>query len=58
MRLERDQANGQPEVARFLGIVVSMFYRDHDPPHVHVRFGEYEATVRIGDGFVAGKPPS
>lgn len=47
-----------PEVSRFFGLVVAMFYRDHDPPHFHVRVGEHEATVRIGDGFVAGKLPS
>jgi Domain of unknown function (DUF4160) len=47
-----------PEIARFSGLVVAMFYRDHEPPHAHVRLAEYEATVRIEDGVVAGKLPS
>jgi len=34
-----------PEVSRFSGIVVTMYFNDHDPPHFHVRYGEYRATV-------------
>jgi hypothetical protein len=26
-----------PEISRFFGIVVAMFYHDHPPPHFHVR---------------------
>jgi hypothetical protein len=47
-----------PEIARFQGIVVAMFYNDHDPPHIHVRFGDHEATVRIRDGAVRGHLPA
>lgn len=35
-----------PEL-RFYGIVVRMYFNDHAPPHFHVRYGEYEATVEI-----------
>ena len=28
-----------PEISRFLGIVVRMFYRDHAPPHFHCEQG-------------------
>ena len=24
-----------------------MFYNDHPPPHFHVRYGEFEATIEI-----------
>jgi len=27
-----------PEISRFLGIVVSMYFDDHNPPHFHIRF--------------------
>ena len=37
-----------PEVSRFLGIVIRMYYRDHAPPHFHAEYGEYEITVEIG----------
>ena len=36
-----------PEICRFLGIVITMYYNDHDPPHFHVRYGESRATFAI-----------
>lgn len=36
-----------PEVARFFGIVIAMFYNDHDPPHFHARYGGQRAIVAI-----------
>ena len=36
-----------PEVGRFSGIVITMYFNDHDPPHFHVRYGEYRATVSL-----------
>ncbi|MFA7236777.1 MAG: DUF4160 domain-containing protein [Phycisphaeraceae bacterium] len=36
-----------PEISRFLGIIIAMFYNDHAPPHFHVRYGEQKATVSI-----------
>jgi hypothetical protein len=47
-----------PEISRFLGIVIAMFYRDHTPPHFHARYGEFEVTVEIESGIVNGKFPS
>ena len=41
-----------PEISRFLGIVIAMFYRDHPPPHFHAAYGEHEAAVAIADGSV------
>lgn len=38
-----------PEISRFFGIVIGMFYDDHNPPHFHVRYGEHKATFRIKD---------
>lgn len=43
-----------PEISRFLGIVIAMYYNDYDPPHFHARYGEYEVTVGIADGLVEG----
>jgi hypothetical protein len=44
-----------PEISRFFGIVVSMNYNDHPPPHFHVRYGDLRAmidlrTLRLIDG--------
>lgn len=41
-----------PEISRFLGIVIGMFYRDHNPPHFHATCGDHEIAVSIRDGEV------
>ena len=46
-----------PELSRFLGIVIAMFYRDHAPAHFHAKYGPYEISVRIADGVVTGSFP-
>lgn len=46
-----------PEISRFLGIVIAMFYSDHAPPHFHARYGAHEVIVRIADGAVDGDFP-
>lgn len=38
-----------PEICRFLGIVISMYYDEHNPPHFHVRYNEYRAIIGIRD---------
>jgi hypothetical protein len=35
------------QVSRFSGIVITMYFNDHHPPHFHVRYGEYRATVSL-----------
>ena len=35
-----------PTVSRFLGITISMYFDDHQPPHFHARSGEFNAKVR------------
>jgi hypothetical protein len=36
-----------PEISRFFGMVITMYYNDHAPPHFHVRHGEYKAIIAI-----------
>ncbi|MDQ5879887.1 MAG: hypothetical protein QG638_2624 [Pseudomonadota bacterium] len=36
-----------PEICRFLGIVICMYFDDHNPPHFHVRYNEYRAVLTI-----------
>ncbi len=36
-----------PELSRFFGIIIAMFYDDHAPPHFHVRYGAQRAIVAI-----------
>ena len=46
-----------PEVSRFLGITIYMYYSDHAPPHFHAEYGEFEITVEINSGVVTGRFP-
>ena len=46
-----------PEISRFLGIVIAMYYNDHSPPHFHAKYGNFEVTIRIEDGAVEGSFP-
>lgn len=41
-----------PEISRFLGIIIAMYYNDHSPPHFHARYGENEIRVNIETGEV------
>ena len=36
-----------PEVSRFFGMVIAMYFDDHAPPHFHVAHGDERAQVRI-----------
>ncbi len=36
-----------PEISRFFGMVITMNYNDHAPPHFHVRYGSQKAIVGI-----------
>lgn len=46
-----------PEISRFLGIVIAMFYREHGPPHFHAYYGGHHITVEIESGAVMGSFP-
>ena len=46
-----------PEISRFYGIVIAMFGDDHNPPHFHVRYGSYKASIIIDKGVVTGQLP-
>ena len=46
-----------PEISRFLGIVIGMFYREHGPPHFHAVYGERKAIFEIETGLVIGNLP-
>jgi len=47
-----------PEICRFLGIVIRMYYEDHLPPHFHAEYGEYHIKVNINTlSVIDGKFP-
>ena len=43
-----------PEIARFFGIIIRMFYNDHTPPHFHVEFGDKKATIDFRGNILIG----
>jgi len=36
-----------PEISRFFGIIISMYYNDHEPAHFHARYGSQRAIISI-----------
>lgn len=47
-----------PEISRFLGIIIAMYYQDHNPPHFHVRYNEFKAIFSIENlALLEGKLP-
>jgi hypothetical protein len=48
-----------PQVSRFFGIIISMFYDEHNPPHFLATYGDSNAEIEInGLSVLAGKLPS
>jgi Domain of unknown function (DUF4160) len=43
-----------PTISIFYGIIVQMYWRDHNPPHIHVWYQGDEAIVSIETGEVIG----
>ncbi len=36
-----------PEISRFLGIIIRMFYNEHNPPHFHAYYNDFQAEILI-----------
>ena len=48
-----------PQISRFFGIIISMFYDEHLPPHFHATYNEYNAEIKISDfSIIEGKLPA
>ena len=57
--MESGRPGAVPEIVRFFGIVIQMFYDDHAPPHFHARYGQEQAVISV-PGLVVlkgGLPP-
>jgi hypothetical protein len=47
-----------PEISRFYGIVIRMYFDEHPPPHFHALYGEHEALININTlAIISGKLP-
>ncbi len=38
---------GVPRISAFYGIVITMYFREHPPPHFHARYGDHVAEIAI-----------
>jgi len=48
-----------PEISRFLGIVITMCFDEHTPPHFHIRYNEYRASMNIKNlNIITGTLPA
>lgn len=36
-----------PEISRFYGIIIRIFYNDHNPPHFHAEYQDFEVLVSV-----------
>lgn len=41
-----------PRISSFYGIVITMYYGDHPPPHFHARHGDENAKIEIANGEI------
>jgi hypothetical protein len=47
-----------PRISSFYGILIYMYYKEHNPPHFHAHYGEYKAEIGINDfALLEGKLP-
>lgn len=46
-----------PEISRFFGIVIGMFYSEHGVAHFHAVYAEHEISIEVGAGAVHGDFP-
>lgn len=48
-----------PEISRFLGIIISMYFDEQNPPHFHVKYNEHNAVMEIRSlNILAGYLPA
>jgi hypothetical protein len=48
-----------PRISSFYGIVITMYFYDHEPPHFHAQYAEHDAVIAINGGAVlVGNLPS
>ena len=47
-----------PTISQFFGILIRIYYDEHNPPHFHAYYGEYEAQISIDTlEVIVGKLP-
>lgn len=47
-----------PTISMFYGIIIRMYYDDHNPPHFHAFYGDYKAILSFEGEIIEGTMPS
>jgi hypothetical protein len=48
-----------PQISSFFGIIIRMFYDEHNPPHFHAQYGEHKCCIDIRTlGVIEGYFPA
>jgi len=46
-----------PIISRFYGIIIAMYFNDHNPPHFHAKYSGYEAMFDFAGNLIEGELP-
>lgn len=46
-----------PVISRFYGILIAMYFNDHNPPHFHAKYSGYEALFNFDGEIIEGDIP-
>jgi len=46
-----------PVISRFFGIIITMYWNDHNPAHFHAQYGEHEVLISLNGVVMEGKIP-
>ncbi|MCE9544318.1 MAG: DUF4160 domain-containing protein [Planctomycetia bacterium] len=44
-----------PVISSFYGVIIRMFYQEHEPPHFHAEHGGDQATFSLGGELLLGR---
>ena len=45
-------------ISRFYGIMIAMYFMDHNPPHLHVKYVGFEAWYDFSGNLIEGELPN
>ena len=46
-----------PIISRFYGVIIAMYFMDHNPPHFHAKYSGYEARFDFEGNVLEGELP-
>ena len=59
MKSGRAKTRLMPQLSRFYGIIIYLYFKDHNPPHFHAWYSEHKCEISITDlNIIGGSLPS